>query len=90
MHAKRYDGSNVDRSAVNFINILQAAFAANILALKNYKAKLQAQKVFGARILAQKLLVKKVDEIDTRLPPHQLSHLLNFRPILASRTAAKL
>ena len=35
-----------------------STFCTNILAPKNYKAKLQAQKVFGARILAQKLLVK--------------------------------
>ena len=36
----------------------------NILALKNYKAKLHAQKVFGARILAQKMCLN-IDEIDT-------------------------
>ena len=35
-----------------------SSFCANILAPKNYKAKLQAQKFFGARLLVQKLLVK--------------------------------
>ena len=35
-----------------------SSFCANILAPKNYKAKLQAQKVFGTRILVQKLVKK--------------------------------
>ena len=48
----------VELSWGRFHQHFTSSFCANILAPKNYKAKLQAQKVFGARILAQKLLVK--------------------------------